>query len=337
MWSGPLVSIVIPTFNRRHFVGAAIDSCLAQTHDNCEIIVVDDGSADGTDGFLSRRYGAVIRYITQDNQGPGIARNRGIDAARGEYIQFLDADDQLHARKVELGLNVFQKEPDVAVVYTHYQFVASDGRTKIDTPPFEVFTDDIFCDMLRLTGCHILLSSSMHRRSALRAVGGFADDVDFRSAEDWDLFLRLAARYKFHAIDQRLVYRRMHGDMMSDDQLRGALGRLKTVRNARDYGWEQCMSAAEFDRKEASRHHVLRGLFVAGGRPQGGTASLSARRRDTCAGSAPKASLRIIHALTAGGRYPVDERLGGRLAQAKRTLTFSYSECRCAGCVVASE
>ena len=252
----PLVSIVIPTFNRKHYVAAAIDSGLAQTHDHCEVIVVDDGSADGTGRFLRRRYGAEIRYIAQDNQGPGIARNRGIEAARGEYIQFLDADDQLHAQKVELGLDVFQNDPDVAVVYTHYQFVASDGETRIDTPPFEIFSDDIFCEMLRLTGCHILLSSSMHRSSALRAVGGFADDVDFRSAEDWDLFLRLAARYKFRAIDQRLVNRRMHGDMMSDDRLRGALGRLKTVQNARFYGWERCMSPAEFDRKEASRHHV---------------------------------------------------------------------------------
>ncbi len=293
MPSAPLVSIVIPTFNRKHFVAAAIESCLAQTHDNCEIIVVDDGSADGTGGFLRERYGAGIRYIAQENQGPGIARNRGIEAACGEYIQFLDADDQLHSRKVELGLAVFQQQPDVAVVYTHYQFVASDGETRIDTPPFEIFSEDIFCEMLRLTGCHILLSSSMHRSAALRAVGGFADDVDFRSAEDWDLFLRLAAQYKFHAIDQRLVYRRMHGDMMSDDRLRGALGRLKTVQNARNYCWEKCMSPAEFDHKEASRHHVYAVyLWRAGDRK-------AARRHFLRAAAihAPEARQRRVYAL----------------------------------------
>jgi hypothetical protein len=97
----------------------------------------------------------------------------------------------------------------------------------------------------------------MVRTAALRAVGGFADDPEFRSAEDWDLFLRLAAKYRFHAIDQRLVYRRMHDEMMSDDRMYGALGRLKTIENARHYGWERCMSATEFDRKLAARHHVL--------------------------------------------------------------------------------
>ena len=256
MASEPLVSIIIPTYNRRRFVAEAIDSCLAQTYSNCEVIVIDDGSEDGTGDYLREQYGDQIRYIAQENQGPGIARNRGIAAARGDYVQFLDADDQLHARKIELGLDVFRRQPDVAVVYTHYQFVAHDGRRLLETPPFEEFSQDIFCEMLRLTGCHILLSSSMHRISALRAVGGFPHDTSFRSAEDWDLFLRLAAQFRFQAIDQRLVYRRMHDSMLSDDRLRGALGRLLTVQNARRYGWEACMTPAEFDRKEASRHHV---------------------------------------------------------------------------------
>ena len=252
----PLVSIIIPTYNRRHFVADAIDSCLAQTHRNCEIIVVDDGSTDGTDEFLRERYGSRIHYIYQDNKGPGIARNRGIASAAGEFIHFLDADDQLREDKIAIGLEVFGQQPEVSVVYTHYQFVAHDGVTHIDTPAFEHFAGDAFCELLRTTGSHILISSSMHRTMALRSVGGFADDVEFRSAEDWDLFLRLAAKYRFHGINQKLVYRRMHDAMLSDDRLYGALGRLKTVQNARRYGWERCMTPAEFDRKEASRHHV---------------------------------------------------------------------------------
>ena len=252
----PLVSIIIPTFNRARFVTDAIDSCLEQTHGNCEVIVVDDGSSDGTDQVLRESYGEQIRTIRQRNQGPGIARNAGIAVAKGEFIHFLDADDRLHARKVELCLDVFQKRPDISVVYTHFQFVAADGQSPLETTPFEEFSQDAFCELLRLTGCHILISSSMYRAAALRAVGGFADDMDFRSAEDWDLLLRLAARYRFHGINQRLVYRRMHESMMSDDRLYGALGRLKTVQRARHYGWERCMSPEEFDRKEASRHHV---------------------------------------------------------------------------------
>lgn len=252
----PLVSIIIPTFNRKAFVADAIKSCLAQTYRNCEIIVIDDGSSDGTGQSLKERFEQRIRYIYQENQGPGIARNRGIAAANGQFIHFLDADDQLHVEKIALGLKAFREYPDVSVIYTHYQQVASDGVTPVETGPFEGYTDDVYCELLRQTGCRILTSSSMFRSAALRAVGGFADDVEFRSAEDWDLFLRLALRYRFHGISDKLVYRRVHDNMISDDKLAGAYGRLKTVQNARDYGWDTCMRAADFDRLEAARHHV---------------------------------------------------------------------------------
>ena len=256
MQNEALVSIIIPTFNRRAYVVDAIDSGLSQTYGHCEVIVVDDGSSDGTGSVLKERYGSRVRYIFQANQGPGIARNCGIAAARGEFVQFLDADDQLHENKVEIGLQVFRRHPDVSVIYTHYQQVASDGATPVETGPFERYTDDIYCELLRQTGCRILTSSCICRTAALRAVGGFADDVAFRSAEDWDLFLRLALKYRFYGIDEKLVYRRVHGGMISDDKLFGAQGRLKTIQNARRYGWEDCMSPAEFDSKEAARHHV---------------------------------------------------------------------------------
>lgn len=256
MQGDPLVSIIIPTYNRRAFVADAIDSCLAQTYGNCEIIVVDDGGSDGSGPFLRERYGRKIRYFYQPNQGPGIARNRGIEAAKGAFIHFLDADDQLHERKIEICLAAFREHPDISVVYTHYQQVASDGFTPVETGPFERYSDDVYCELLRQTGCRILTSSSMCRSAALRAVGGFADDVEFRSAEDWDLFLRLARRYRFHGINQQLVYRRVHDGMISDDKLYGAYGRLKTISNARQYGWEGCMTAREFDQLEAARHHV---------------------------------------------------------------------------------
>jgi len=265
--SDPLVSIVIPTFNRRQFVADAIESCLAQTYANCEIIVVDDGSSDGTGDYLQRRYGRRIAYIHQANQGPGIARNRGIEAAKGEFVHFLDADDQLHERKVEICLEAFARHPAVSVVFTHYQQVASNGRAPVETGPFEQYTDNIYCELLRQTGCRILTSSSMCRSAALRAIGGFADDVEFRSAEDWDLFLRLARRFRFHGIGEQLVYRRVHGGMISDHKLYGAYGRLKTIQNARQYGWEGCMSRSEFDQLEAARHHVYAFyLWVAGRR-----------------------------------------------------------------------
>jgi glycosyltransferase involved in cell wall biosynthesis len=257
MQNTPQVSIIIPTYNRKHFVTDAIDSCLAQTYPNCEIIVIDDGSTDGTEAFLRDTYGERIRYIYQANQGPAIARNIGISSANGEFIHFCDADDQLLPHKIKTCVAYVQAHPDIAVVHTYYQFVAPDGKTPVDTTPFPQFGEDLFCTLLRLTGNHILISSTMIRKAALDDVGMFAHDPDYRSAEDWDLFLRLSAKYKFHGINERLVLRRMHGDMLSDDRYHGALGRLKTIQNARDYGWERCMSADEFDAIESARYHML--------------------------------------------------------------------------------
>ena len=92
------VSVIIPTYNRSHCLGDAIDSVLAQTHKNLEIIVVDDGSTDGTKDIV-RSYGWPVKYIYQTNQGVSAARNRGIKEARSEWIAFLDSDDEWHQKK----------------------------------------------------------------------------------------------------------------------------------------------------------------------------------------------------------------------------------------------
>lgn len=269
MQTQPLVSIIIPTYNRKQYVAEAIDSCLAQTYSACEIIIVDDGSTDDTEVFLRNRYGGQIRYSYQDNQGPAIARNTGIASAKGTLIQFCDADDQLTKDKVYKSVDYLQAHSDVGVVHTYYQFVASDGKTLIETPPFPKFTDDLFCNLLKLTGNHILISSTMVRKSALDDVGAFPHDPEHRSAEDWDLFLRLSSKYKFHGINEKLVLRRTHPNMISADNYYGALGRLKTIQNARQYPWQDCLTEADFNRIEAARHHMLaRALWQRGERQQ---------------------------------------------------------------------
>ena len=273
----PLVSIIIPTYNRRRYVGDAIDSGLAQTHARCEIIVVDDGSADDTLPFLREKYGERIRLLSQANQGPGIARNRGIEAARGEFVHFLDADDQFKPEKVAMGLEVFRQRPDIGVVYTHFQFVAADGRTRLETPQFEQFAEEPFCEMLRWTGCRILLSSSMYRAKALRAVGGFEHDTRFRSAEDWDLLLRLATKFKFYGIDQRLVLRRMHADMLSDDKLRGAWGRAEDGAERAALWLGRVHERGGVQSQGSVAPPYLRALLVAGWQTRSGASATSAK------------------------------------------------------------
>src|SRR5215212_11526906 len=96
----PLVSVVIPTYNRRRLVVEAVESALAQTYRPLEILVVDDGSTDGTEAEL-HRFGSAVRYLKQPNQGAAAARNRGIRAATGELVAFLDSDDLWAPAKIE--------------------------------------------------------------------------------------------------------------------------------------------------------------------------------------------------------------------------------------------
>jgi glycosyltransferase involved in cell wall biosynthesis len=254
----PLVSVVIPTYNSAHFVCEAVDSCLAQTYPNREIIVVDDGSTDHTRTLLEARYGKQIRYLYQQNAGPSAARNCGIRAARGPFIQFCDADDQLLQAKVERCMEVFQRQPEVGVVYTRYQHVEVDGKTPAPLSDPPLLSGDIFCDLLLSNGNAILTSAALVRREALLDVGLFDERSDLRGTEDWDLFLRLAAGYHYASIDEILLLYRRHVGGLTANSYRMAQGRLVTIQKARHYpGRERCLDDAAYDRLEASRHHMM--------------------------------------------------------------------------------
>ncbi|NPV03138.1 MAG: glycosyltransferase family 2 protein [Syntrophaceae bacterium] len=121
-----MVSVVVPTYNRAHYLGEAIDSILRQDIVDCEleIIVVDDGSKDNT-AEIVRSYGTHVRYIRQENQGAGVARNRGIEEARGEWIAFLDSDDRWLSYKLSLQFKVLEHFPGINVI--HSNFYTFDG------------------------------------------------------------------------------------------------------------------------------------------------------------------------------------------------------------------
>jgi GT2 family glycosyltransferase len=129
--SADLISVIIPTYNRAHCIAFAIDSAVAQTHANLEIIVVDDGSSDDTGALIARRYAADPRivYLRQENnKGVAAARNRGLRAARGDYIAFLDSDDVWKAWKIELQLACLKHFPQAGMIWTDFEAVGPDGR-----------------------------------------------------------------------------------------------------------------------------------------------------------------------------------------------------------------
>jgi glycosyltransferase involved in cell wall biosynthesis len=112
----PKVSVLIATYNRARMLGAAIDSVLAQSYQDFELIVVDDGSTDGTRELVARRYGSAVRYIYQENRGRSEARNTGIKAARGDFFAFLDSDDAWLPEKLARQVRLLEQRPQIGIV-----------------------------------------------------------------------------------------------------------------------------------------------------------------------------------------------------------------------------
>jgi len=206
----PAVSVIIPTFNRRKFVREAIDSVLAQDFDDFELIVVDDGSTDGTAEALAD-YGNRIRLIRQSNRGVSAARNTGIRASEAPLIALLDSDDLWRAGKLTAQTAFLRAHPDVLICQTEEIWVRNglrvNPRRKHRKP-----SGDIFARSLEL--CLVSPSAVMMRRRLLDEVGLF--DESLPACEDYDLWLRVACRHAVHRIDAPLIVKRGgHADQLS--------------------------------------------------------------------------------------------------------------------------
>ncbi|WP_144776638.1 glycosyltransferase family 2 protein [Marinobacter maritimus] len=212
-----LVSVIIPVYNREHLVSQAIESVLAQTYKPVEIILINDGSTDGSLSVL-RRFEALfpqqVRVIDQPNQGQILARNNGIQAARGEYIAFLDSDDLWLENKLERQIPLF--EPGVGLVYSGTEVIDEEGHTiRVESADVTI-TGNIYPQLLiknRMTGGTVVVSAE-----ALKHVGAFS--TDFKAAENWDLWLRISKVYSARAVRDPLLRYRVHdGNMSGDAQL----------------------------------------------------------------------------------------------------------------------
>ena len=200
----PRVSIIIPTHNSRRWLGQAVDSALAQTYPHCEIIVIDDGSTDGTGEWVQRQYGDQIRYVWHEHRGRGAARNRGIEIGRGEYVQFLDADDILAPRKVATHVKFLDAHPGVGAVYGHCRlFYDDDSQYTWDWPrQAHYVSGDILAQEIHRP--FLLPIMVLVRKHWIERVGGF--NMDCESSEDWDLWLRIAlAGARFHYLPGETV------------------------------------------------------------------------------------------------------------------------------------
>ena len=169
----PLVSVIIPTYNRSRFLGEALDSALNQTYKEQEIIVVDDGSTDGT-SQLMREYEPRIRYIYQERSERSSARNRGVSESCGEYIAFLDSDDLWLPEKIERQVKILNENEGIGVVYTGVQFIDEAGRAyegKICWAALQRKRQSLYEDLMTRNVISGSASSVLLRRECMETAG----------------------------------------------------------------------------------------------------------------------------------------------------------------------
>ena len=229
----PRVSVVVPAYNAEQYLTECLDSILAQEVPALEVIVVDDGSTDGTKRLVAA-FGARVRYVWQPNSGACSApRNHGARIATGEYLSFFDADDVMCPGKLSAQLAILQRQPASQLVVSDYvnfdgsgDFAARHFSTcpaLLAAAQFSGEGDDVVLEPMEASRVLIrdnfcIASSPLFRRAAFLAAAGF--DESLRASEDFDLVYRIARRAPIAVLNKVGFRRRLHGDNMSNQTLR---------------------------------------------------------------------------------------------------------------------
>jgi glycosyltransferase involved in cell wall biosynthesis len=207
----PLVSVVIPTYNRCHLVTDALDSVAQQSWRPLEIMVVDDGSDDNTVEIVDAwakvlRPGVSTRLIRQSRQGANAARNRGVDESAGVFVAFLDSDDIWHPDKIRRQMAILAERPDFGAVYCGVREV--DLTTGKSEEERRAYPDGELLDQLLVRDVTAPTSTCVVRRSVFEAAGGF--DGSLPARQDWDLWIRISQHSKIGVVPDLLVDLRNH-------------------------------------------------------------------------------------------------------------------------------
>lgn len=233
----PLISVIIPTYNRGWIIKEAIVSVLAQDYLNFELIVVDDGSTDNTHDILDSYHNNFL-VLRQNNKGVSSARNRGLAAASGHFIAFLDSDDTWLPQKLSRQVDFFQSNPDALICQTEEIWIRNNVRVnpkkRHKKPSGMIFEPS-------LSLCLVSPSAVMIKKNLFEEVGLF--DETLPACEDYDLWLRISCRHPVHLIDTPLIIKRGG----HDDQLSASPGldkfRIKAIKKVIESG---LLSAAQY-------------------------------------------------------------------------------------------
>jgi len=209
----PKVSIVIPTYNHARYLPYALDSVMNQSYANIEVLVIDDGSKDGT-AELVKPYCSIINYVYKQNGGTPSALNLGLSLATGKYICWLSADDMIIGEKVSKQVGLMESDPSLGFSYSSFVVIDANGNKQYDVnSPY--FPDKQKMVTKLMEGCFINGSSVMMRSSALKVIGNF--DESLPQAHDYDLWFRFLRHSACGFLAEHLLAYRWHGENMSQN------------------------------------------------------------------------------------------------------------------------
>ncbi|MBI2604804.1 MAG: glycosyltransferase [Deltaproteobacteria bacterium] len=225
--SAPLVSVVIPTYNRRAYIANTVRSVLNQTFGDFEVLVSDDGSTDGTEDVMAEITDPRVKYVKRPHAGrPAIVRNHAIRRAQGKYVAFLDSDDLWIPRKLELQVEMARRNPDAGIVYALSRNFSVQDWKGITSPYRFKRAGEVYHYLLFYN--FISIPTVFVPRKVLDDVGLFDEDAKFRAVEDYELWLRIAAKYPVAFHDGVVAYYRLHSANISANRI-GEFDRLVEV------------------------------------------------------------------------------------------------------------
>lgn len=248
----PHVSVIIPAYNQAQYLAEAIESALAQSFADREIIVVDDGSTDHT-AAVAQRFGNAVRYVYQENQGLASARNTGIRHARGELVALLDSDDAWLPDFLTRTVALAKAKPQQSVFYSGVRYIDTNGQPLPQRGEVPVLAPDAFRRKL-LRSNFLVPSAILMRRRAVLEAGLF--DINYRRLQDWELWVRMVRfGYTFTGLADGLVCYRIHEESLSTDPDSGERAALALA--AKHFGPDD----EQYEAWEADKRTLYGGVY----------------------------------------------------------------------------
>lgn len=253
-----MVSVIMPTFNRSDLISHAINSVLRQVYKNWELIIVDDGSSDNTKDVVRSfsEKDSRIRYFYQNNQGQSVARNSGIEQSRGEFIAFLDSDNEWESNRLLLGVNELVKNPNVALCYGNAISIDINGN-ELHRRNMRRCSGLIFPKLL--VDNFISMNSVLVRKSVLNSSRPFNEKN--RLDEDYELWLNMSVNNQFFFVNQYIVRYRIEGERISNNYMRRLDANLHTVQKVLK---EHSIDTSSKEIREGLAGHYFRRAKVIG-------------------------------------------------------------------------